>query len=103
MSSNVNEGWNEVCNLAAIACYVDWPSFDSALDALPECQFGLCGKAGQDPVKPPFSITAEEFDLTLASPQVLRAIHCELELKGGDPARLAALARQIHLLEGKGI
>ncbi len=42
MSSNVKEGWQEVENLAAIACYVDWEHFDMSLDALPECNVGLC-------------------------------------------------------------
>jgi len=42
MSSNVTEGWTQVEQLAAIACYVDWSAFDEALDALPECTHGLC-------------------------------------------------------------
>jgi hypothetical protein len=40
--SNVTEGWREVENLAALACYMDWQTFDNALDALPECSVGLC-------------------------------------------------------------
>ena len=47
MSSNVAEGWREVENLAAIACYVDWEHFDKALDALPECNVGLCAVSVQ--------------------------------------------------------
>ena len=42
MSSNVPEGWQEVTQLAAIACYVSWDEFDARLDALPECNVGLC-------------------------------------------------------------
>lgn len=42
MSSNVPEGWGEVEKLAAIACHMDWDNFDMALDALPECNVGLC-------------------------------------------------------------
>lgn len=42
MSSNVPEGWNEVQRLAAIACYVDWDTFDKCLDELPDCNVGLC-------------------------------------------------------------
>ncbi|RQU14208.1 hypothetical protein DF152_17240 [Burkholderia cenocepacia] len=45
MSSNVAEGWREVENLAAIACYVDWSAFDAALDGLPVCNVGLCERA----------------------------------------------------------
>jgi len=41
MSSNVQEGWQQVEQLAAIACYVDWDTFDLALDDLPECNVGL--------------------------------------------------------------
>lgn len=42
MSSNVPEGWKEVCNYAAICCYVDWDSADEYLDNLPVCNVGLC-------------------------------------------------------------
>ena len=42
MASNVQEGWKEVENLAAIACYAGFSEFDQALDALPECSVGLC-------------------------------------------------------------
>ena len=41
MSSNVQEGWEQVEQLAAIACYVDWEAFDLSLDDLPECIVGL--------------------------------------------------------------
>ncbi len=44
MSSNVKEGWKEVEQLAAIACYVDWSAFDESLDDLPECNVGLMSK-----------------------------------------------------------
>lgn len=44
MSSNVREGWSEVENLGGIACYVSWDEFDAYLDALPECNVGLCYK-----------------------------------------------------------
>lgn len=43
MSSNVEEGWSQVVQLAAIACYVSWEDFDKSLDDLPECTYGLCG------------------------------------------------------------
>ena len=42
MSSNVKEGWSEVESLGAVACYMDWDTFDKHLDDLPECNFGLC-------------------------------------------------------------
>jgi len=42
MSSNVQEGWSEVEKLAAIAAYLSWDDMDKALDALPECNVGLC-------------------------------------------------------------
>ena len=42
MSSNVKEGWDEVTKLAAIACYLDWDTFDAELDSLPVCNVGLC-------------------------------------------------------------
>lgn len=42
MSSNVKEGWQQIQNLAAVACYVDWDAFDKELDALLECNVGLC-------------------------------------------------------------
>lgn len=44
MSSNVQEGWNEVERLGAIAAYVCWDEFDAYLDSLPECNVGLCYK-----------------------------------------------------------
>ena len=44
MSSNVTEGWREVEKLAAVACYMDWDTFDAMLDELPECNVGLCHK-----------------------------------------------------------
>lgn len=47
MSSNVAEGWTQVEQLAAIACYVSWDAFDESLDALPECNFGLAARAAQ--------------------------------------------------------
>lgn len=42
MSSNVQEGWSEVEKLAAVSCYMGWARFDLCLDALPECNVGLC-------------------------------------------------------------
>jgi hypothetical protein len=45
MSSNVQEGWKQVENLGAIACYVDWQEFDRYLHELPECNVGLMQKA----------------------------------------------------------
>jgi hypothetical protein len=42
MSSNVPEGWNKVQNLAAVAAYMSWETMDQELDALPECNIGLC-------------------------------------------------------------
>lgn len=42
MSSNVPEGWSEVEKLAAIACYINWETFDAALDDMPVCNVGLC-------------------------------------------------------------
>lgn len=44
MSSNVPEGWNKVENLAAVAAYMSWETMDQELDALPECNLGLCAK-----------------------------------------------------------
>lgn len=44
ISSNVTGGWNEVCNLAAIATYQGFEEFDAYLDSLPECNVGLCQK-----------------------------------------------------------
>lgn len=41
MSSNVPEGWEEVCRMAALACWMDWAAFDGYLDALPRCNVGL--------------------------------------------------------------
>jgi hypothetical protein len=51
MSSNVQEGWRKVENLAAIGCYVDWDSFDAHLDVMPVCNVGLC--AIREPYKEP--------------------------------------------------
>jgi hypothetical protein len=45
MSSGVDEGWNEVQKLAAIACYLSWDDFDSTLDMLQQCNVGLMHKA----------------------------------------------------------
>lgn len=42
MGSNVQEGWNEVENLGALACYMGWDEFDDYLDQLPVCNVGLC-------------------------------------------------------------
>jgi hypothetical protein len=42
MASNVPEGWAEVEKLAALAAYIAIDSMDQALDALPECNVGLC-------------------------------------------------------------
>lgn len=47
MTSNVDEGWSEVCNLAAVGCYLGWDEFDKYLDQMPECDLGLC-KKGED-------------------------------------------------------
>jgi hypothetical protein len=44
MSSNVPEGWKHVENLAAVAAYMSWDTMDQELDALPECNVGLCAK-----------------------------------------------------------
>lgn len=44
MSSNVEEGWSKVCELAAVACWVGWEDFDAVLDDLPNCRVGLCSK-----------------------------------------------------------
>ncbi len=54
MSSNVEEGWNKVEELAAIACYLGQEAFDESLDALGECNVGLCHK------KPEPVISTEE-------------------------------------------
>ncbi len=48
MSSNVSEGWQQVEQLAAIACYVDWDAFDQTLDSLPTCDVGLMKRAAID-------------------------------------------------------
>lgn len=58
MSSNVPEGWQQVEQLAAIACWVDWQAFEDSLDALPECNVGLmqrasCTPSGAQPVENP--------------------------------------------------
>ena len=42
MSSNVQEGWEQVERLGALACYMSWDDFDGYLDSLPECNVGLC-------------------------------------------------------------
>lgn len=42
MSSNVPEGWKKVENLGAVAAYMSWETMDQELDALPECNVGLC-------------------------------------------------------------
>jgi hypothetical protein len=42
MSSGVQEGWDEVTKLAAVAQYLSWDDFDRQLDSLPECNVGLC-------------------------------------------------------------
>jgi hypothetical protein len=42
MASNVKEGWREVINLGAIAAYCGNNEFNAYLDALPECNVGLC-------------------------------------------------------------
>ncbi len=47
MSSNVREGWEEVENLGGIACYAGFDEFDAYLDALPDCNVGLCEKPKQ--------------------------------------------------------
>lgn len=45
MSCNVPEGWQKVQNLAAVGAYVSFEDMDKELDALPECNIGLCAKA----------------------------------------------------------
>lgn len=51
MSSNVPEGWNEVERLGGIACYAGWDEFDAYLDALPECDVGLCYKRPEQSIQ----------------------------------------------------
>jgi hypothetical protein len=41
MSSNVQEGWEEVERCGAVAAWMSWDDMDEYLDALPECTFGL--------------------------------------------------------------
>jgi hypothetical protein len=41
MSSNVEEGWEQVECLAAISCYIDFEAFDKHLDTMPDCNVGL--------------------------------------------------------------
>lgn len=52
MSSNVPEGWEEVKNLGGLACYAGWEEFDGYLDALPECNVGLCEKSQGQEISP---------------------------------------------------
>lgn len=42
MSSGVQDGWDEVMKLAAVAQYLSLDDFDKQLDSLPECNVGLC-------------------------------------------------------------
>ena len=41
MSSNVTEGWNEVCRVSAVATYVSHDEARAYLDDLPQCSVGL--------------------------------------------------------------
>lgn len=41
MSTNVQEGWNEVSNLGAIGSYLTRDDFDGYLDGLGKCKVGL--------------------------------------------------------------
>lgn len=41
MTSNVEEGWSEVCNLASVGCYMGWDEFDKYLDSMDKCNVGL--------------------------------------------------------------
>lgn len=52
MSSNVKEGWDEVCRIAAVATYVSYEEAVVYLDQLPACSVGLCAGAdsGGEPV-----------------------------------------------------
>lgn len=52
MSSNVKEGWDEVCRIAAVATYVSYEEAVVYLDQLPACTVGLCAGAdsGGEPV-----------------------------------------------------
>ena len=50
MSSNVPEGWDQVKQLAAIACYIDWDTFDTTLDLMGVCNVGLMQKTTNPPV-----------------------------------------------------
>lgn len=73
MSSNVPEGWTQVEQLAAIACYMSWDDFDSALDALPQCEHGLC--AGCSAPTP-----------QAAAPGALPAVMTQNPLRPDEPA-----------------
>jgi hypothetical protein len=44
MSSNVKEGWDQVCMVASVATYVSHPEACEFLDSLPECNVGLMAK-----------------------------------------------------------
>jgi hypothetical protein len=41
MGSNVKEGWDEVCRVGAVACYLSYPDALDYLDGLPVCNAGL--------------------------------------------------------------
>jgi len=43
MSSNVQEGWQEVERAGAVAAWMGWQEADAYIDALPECTVGLMG------------------------------------------------------------
>lgn len=47
MTSNVPEGWKRVEDLGAIGAWMSWGDFDRALDAMPDCNVGLCTRAKQ--------------------------------------------------------
>lgn len=51
MSSNVKEGWREVENLAAVACYAGWGDFDAQLDDMAQCAVGLMAPTAIDAAK----------------------------------------------------
>ena len=53
MACNVPEGWSKVQNLAAVAAYVSNDDMDKELDALPECNIGLCTPGTYTPAFPP--------------------------------------------------
>lgn len=44
MASNVKEGWQEVEKLGGICAWMSCADMDQALDALPDCNVGLCEK-----------------------------------------------------------